>query len=398
MNADSAGHAAPADLVERERELAELLGALARARAGTGRLVVISGEAGVGKSRLLEAAADQARMSGMDVLAGRGLEFERDFPFGVALQLLEPPVAAAGPGRRAGLLAGAAAAVALFEGSEVTGLADGVDHSYAFVHGLRRLAGNLIAPPGGAQARPVLVAVDDAQWADVMSLRFLIRLAADLEALPAAVVVATRDGDHDANASFLRRLAASAAHELRPGRLSPSAVAAVVGAAYPRAAPEFWQACARASGGNPFYLHEIVKAAQADGIPGTARGAAEIAGLVPGSVLRSVLLRLARVPGAGPALASAVAILGAAPLAQAAALAELDEETAERAANALARSRILVPGEPLAFTHPLIGAAIRDDIGPGPLPRPSASRQATGRAGFPGRGGRRPSARLSAGR
>lgn len=363
MNASSVDYTAPADLLERERELEELLGALASARTGTGRLVVISGGAGVGKSRLLDVAIDQARASGMAVLAGRGLEFERDFPFGVALQLLEPPLAAADPARRAGLLAGAAAAAALFEGSEVTGLADGVDHSYAFVHGLRRLAGNLIAPPGGTQARPVLVAVDDAQWADVMSLRFLIRLAADLKSLPAAIVVVTRDSDHDANACFLRRLAASADHELRPGRLSPQAVAAVVGAAYAGAAPEFWQACARASGGNPFYLHEIVKAAQADGIPATARGAAEIAGLVPESVLRSVLLRLAQVPGAGLALASAVAILGdAAPLAQAAALAGLDDEKAERAADALAQARILIPGEPLAFTHPLIGAAIRDDL------------------------------------
>ncbi len=362
MSASSVNYAAPADLVEREREIEELFEVLTAARTGTGRLVVISGEAGVGKSRLLDAAADQARESGMVVLAGRGLEFARDFPFGVALQLLEPPLAAADPALRADLLAGAAAAAARFEGSEVTGLADGVDHSYAFVHGLRRLAGNLIAPHGGDQARPALVAVDDAQWADALSLRFLIRLGADLNTLPVAIVVALRDGDDGPYPNFQRKLA-GAARELRPGRLSPQGVTAVVRAAYTEAAPEFCRACARASGGNPFYLHEIVKAAQADGIPATALAAAEIAALVPASVLRSVLLRLARVPGAGPALASAVAILGdAAPLAQAAALAGLDEETVEQAADALARSRILLPGEPLSFTHPLIGAAIRDDL------------------------------------
>jgi chromosomal replication initiation ATPase DnaA len=61
----------PADLVERERELGELAGALTEAHAGTGQLVVIHGEAGVGKSRLLEAAADQARASGMGVLTAR---------------------------------------------------------------------------------------------------------------------------------------------------------------------------------------------------------------------------------------------------------------------------------------------------------------------------------------
>src|SRR5262249_10081979 len=159
------------------------------------------------------------------------------------------------------------------------------------------------------EARPVLIAVDDAQWADVLSLRFLIRLAADLKTLSVAVVIAARDGDHDANAGYIRKLA-STARELRPRRLAPHAAAAGGGAGYPGAAPEFWQACARASGGNPFYLNEIVKAAQADGIPATARGAAEIADLLPESVLHSVLLRLAGVPGAGPALAAAMAIFG----------------------------------------------------------------------------------------
>jgi len=362
MNASSMDYAVPADLVERERELEELLGAVAAVRAGTGRLVLISGEAGMGKSRLLDAVTGQARAWGMGVLAARGLEFERNLPFGVALQLLEPPLAAAGPAQRGDLLAGAAAAAAIFDGSEVVGLADGVDHSYAFVHGLRRLVGNLIAPGDGAPARPVLVAVDDAQWADALSLRFLIRLAADLNILPVAIVVAVRDGDDSPNVSFLRKLA-SAAEEVRPGRLSSHGVAAVVSAAYPGAAPEFLFACARASGGNPFYLREVVKAAQADGIPATARGAAEIAGLVPESVLRSVLLRLGQVPGPGPALATAAAILGdAAPLTQAAALAGLDEQAAELAADTLAQARILAPGEPLSFTHPLIGAAIRDDL------------------------------------
>ncbi|MGP0026072.1 MAG: ATP-binding protein, partial [Streptosporangiaceae bacterium] len=190
-NVGGLDHAGPADLAERERELEELAGALAAARAGTGRLVVIQGEAGVGKSRLLDAAAGQARASGMGVLSARGLEFERDYPFGVALQMLEPSLAAAEPGQRASLRAGAGVAAALVEGREVAGPADGMDHSHALVDGLRRLVVNLIAPPpGGAQARPMLLTVDDAQWADVLSLRFLIRLAADLSTLPAAVVVA----------------------------------------------------------------------------------------------------------------------------------------------------------------------------------------------------------------
>jgi DNA-binding CsgD family transcriptional regulator len=370
----SVGRAGHAVLVERERELEELAATLTAARAGNGRLVMIYGQAGLGKSRLLDAAAEQARAAGMSVLAGRGLELERDFPFGMALQLLEPPLAAARPDERARLLAAAAAAAVLFEGRTAGGAAEGVDGLYGVVHGLRRLVGHLITPPGGEPARPALIVVDDAQWADLLSLRFLIRLTADLATLPAAVVVATRDGDHGQNAGFLRRLA-SAARELRPGPLSSAGVTAVVSSAYHGVAAEFCHACARASGGNPFYLHEILEAARADRIPATARGAAQIAGLVPKSVLHSILLRLARVPDAGPALATAVAIVGdGTPLARAAALAGLDEEQAERAADALARSLIMAPGEPLSFTHPLIGAAIRDDLPP--LARSRAHRRA----------------------
>lgn len=201
----------------------------------------------------------------------------------------------------------------------------------------------------------------DVHWADAPSLRFLIRLAADLGTLPVTVLVSIRSGDRHDGSGLLGGLAGST-RGLRPKRLSAQAVSAVVTAAFPEAAPEFRNACVTASGGNPFHLREILRAARADGIPATARGAAEVARLMPESVLRSVLLRLGRVPGEGPALAAAAAILSdGAPLARAAELAGLDEETAEQAADALARAHILEPGEPLRFTHPLIGAAIRDD-------------------------------------
>src|ERR1700685_1318075 len=96
-------------MLEREADLRELRGAVAAARAGAGRLVIIEGTAGTGKSRLLAAAVQLASAEGLRVLAASGSELERDFAFGVVRQLFEPPVIAAAPAVRDRLLAGAAA-------------------------------------------------------------------------------------------------------------------------------------------------------------------------------------------------------------------------------------------------------------------------------------------------
>src|ERR671910_777425 len=103
-------HARPraAALLEREGDLAGLGGLLADARAGEGRLAVIEGPAGIGKTRLLEEARAATGGLGLDVLHARGGELERDFGFGVVRQLLEPRVAVAEESERAELFAGAA--------------------------------------------------------------------------------------------------------------------------------------------------------------------------------------------------------------------------------------------------------------------------------------------------
>jgi predicted ATPase len=96
-------------LFDREAELASLRDALDSARAGRGRIVVVEGEPGIGKTALLEHARAAADESGFVVLRAAGAELERDFAWGVARQLFEPivhrGVAALAAGRR-GLLSG----------------------------------------------------------------------------------------------------------------------------------------------------------------------------------------------------------------------------------------------------------------------------------------------------
>ena len=80
------------------RRLAALEAMLAAARVGDGRLVVVEGSAGIGKTRLLAEARALAQAAEFEVLSARGGELEGEFAFGIVRQLFEAPLAAATPG------------------------------------------------------------------------------------------------------------------------------------------------------------------------------------------------------------------------------------------------------------------------------------------------------------
>jgi hypothetical protein len=172
-------------LLERDRELAEMDRALDAAREGSGRLLVIEGSPGVGKSRLLEVLRDRGQAAGFACLGARAGELEREFPFGVVRQLFEFRLATASAEERAALLGGAARLAGPVLGLEAggnsrrLGLTMG-DAPYATLHGLYWLCTNLAAEG------PVLLLVDDAHWADAPSLRWIGFLVARFEELPIA--------------------------------------------------------------------------------------------------------------------------------------------------------------------------------------------------------------------
>ncbi len=356
-----------ADLLEREAELEAVQEALDGARGGLGRLLVIEGPAGAGKSRLLAAARARARAAGMRVLSGRGAELEREFPFGVALQLFAPQLQTS-PERAKRLLTGPAAyAAPLFRGPASDEPPTGGERRAALTAGLCWLVANLAwehtderRPP------PLLIAVDDAQWSDEASLGFLSELAARVQELPVALVIGVRVDELDLPDQLLLRLNQTAGRGvLRPAPLTAAAVDQVLRASLGRIPePAFAKACAWATGGSPFLVTALVEGLRADGVAPTARAAAHVGGMVPNEVLRATTLRLGHLPESAVRLARAVAILGdRAAIAQAAALAQLDIENAEHAADLLARTRWLQAGEPLSFCHPLIAAAVIEDMG-----------------------------------
>ena len=360
--------AAAEQLHERDGERRVLQDALGRARRGAGSLVVVEGPAGIGKTRLLSLAAALARGAGIDVAATRALEREQGVPWAVAGGLLTGPVRAAPGDERARLLAGQAALAA----GIVDPSAPRSEDRHAVVRGLYWLAVHLTS---GTPVRPLLLSVDDVQWADPASAAFLAHLAARVQDLPIAVVLAVRTGEDGAGEDVLDWVREHPERQvLVPAALSMAGIGTVVADELGTAAPEFVQACARVTGGNPFLLTELARTLGATGTPPTAGSVPDVEGLVPASVLEAVLTRLRRLGEPARRIAAAAAVLGdGAVLHRVARLAQVEPATAEQAADALAAGHVLEPGEPLRFAHPLIARAVYADL-------PSFARAAAHRA------------------
>jgi len=348
-------------LMERDGEL-ELVGRLlGEAADRRGSLLVLDGPAGIGKSRLLAAAHDRAEAARFQLLRARGGELERGFPHGVVRQLFEAPLAACDDEERAALLGGAArlaAPVFEFADGGDTRPDDG-DLAFATLHGLFWLTANL------TERAPTLLSVDDLQWCDRPSLRFLSYLARRADGLPLLVAVSVRPGEPDLDATVIAELEAEPhATVVRPAPLSPEAVQRLLQMAFDRdPAPEFVRAVHLTSGGNPLLLHELVRAVVADGTQPSASAAANVPELGPETLGRAVLRRLRRLGPPAETLARAVAVLGDdCELSTAAALAVLDPEQAATAAAALARVDILRARGPLGFVHPILRAAVYADL------------------------------------
>jgi len=355
--------AATGQLLERSEELARIESALAEARLGRGRFVVVEGPAGIGKTALLAAARTAAADGGMRVLRSRGTELERDFAFGVVRQLFEPPLADASELERADLLEAAAGVAAGLLGLPGAPPADGppaarIEPSFAVLHGLYWLCANLAA------VGPLCAVVDDAHWADAASLRYLAFLLTRLEELDAALVVATRPREAGTDAELLATVTSDPSAEII--RLPPLTRAAVAELVESRLTgvpdPVFVDACLRATRGTPFLLRVLVEALSEGGIASTAEGAPQVERIGARTVGHSIRLRLRRLPEHAGRLARALAVLEQGDLLQAARLAELDEAEASDAAELLTTAGILESGRPLTFIHPIVRTSLYADL------------------------------------
>jgi DNA-binding CsgD family transcriptional regulator len=351
-------------LYDRERELGQAGLELDAALSGAGRVLLIEGQAGIGKSRLLGEVARLADERGFDIYSACGMELERDFAYGVVRQLFEYRVHRLPPVERARLFRGAAGlAEPLLLSSERPGAeADGnpgetpEDRVFAALHGLYWFCAEL------SERGPILLVIDDADRADQASVRFLAHLAPRLEGLPVAIALARRPAQPGVGAEALADVEQHVAVRLCPPPLSPDGSAALVRERLGRGDDEFFASCHRAAQGNPFLLGELCATMRADGLAPTAAAAPVVERLGPRNIAHSSLTRIGRTAPDARQLVQAAALLGqGAELRHAAALAELELSRAAALADSLMELGVLASSAPVQFVHPVVRTAILED-------------------------------------
>lgn len=336
-----------APLVGRDQELARLRYALHDALGGRGGAVAVIGEAGIGKTRLVEALALEGLEKGGAVLIGRAHESERILPFA-------PWVAAV---REAGLTAGGAPA-----GLDVAWrdelarlfpeLGPGVRISIESEDYLRLFEALVQLLARVAAAHPIVLVLEDLHWADELSVRLVGFFARRIARLPILLVVTTRDEELVA-APVLRHLLheLSYARQLTEILLAPllktdveRLVGALAAGTRAPARTELVNAAWALSEGNPLMVVECVRAGTDTALPPRVREMIT-RGLDRLSERARQLLAVAAVMGDGMDFAI---------LQRASGLGELD---AAEAVEELVRRRILrESGRRFDFTH----ARVRD--------------------------------------
>ena len=351
-----AATAPAAGIYGRQAEVSELSQALGRAASGRLAVVLIDGEAGIGKTRLLDEAVMNARRRGMQVASGRAEELERTRPFGLIADALGCARSAADPRRSAiaALLAGHGGGDGPVTVSSDPGL------QYRAVDALADLAEEL------ALAGPLVLGLDDLQWADPSSLLTLGALARRLADLPAAIIACSRPAPR---VSSLERLDRSL-ERYEPCRitlrgLTESAVTELVAASVAAEPGPGLRAEVAGAAGNPLFVTELLGAIAQDGILRISGGQADVTEMtLPPSLRLTILRRLGFLPGACLQALRAGSILGSG-----FSLTDLSV-TAGRPALALAqdleeavRARVLEDDRArLRFRHDLIREAIYSDL------------------------------------
>ncbi|GAA2491351.1 BTAD domain-containing putative transcriptional regulator [Winogradskya humida] len=328
----------------REDELERLRELVQEVAAGHGTAVWIEGEPGIGKTELLTAAFADAASLGCQVAWGVADELDQHVPLQVVTRALGLETTPDDPPLATGLQEG---------GAEESSAADRV---LAYVRAACAIA-------------PLVLVVDDLQWADESSVIFWDRLVAVTPRLPLLLVAAARPEPKGRELAQLRRSVQNrSGHSLVLRALPPAAVeqlvVQMVGAPL---GPNLAEVVPR-SGGNPLCAREMVTALIRRGAVRTADGIADIDGSVPVEAPRSLLavvratldflspdtqevLRMAAMLGTQFAVDDVVAVTGRAPFIL---LANLEE--------GLAASVLVDAGTDLAFRHSFLRQALYESI------------------------------------
>ena len=351
-------------LIGRESETAMLTGLIREVAKGRGSSVLIEGEPGIGKSALVRTAAAEAPEVGCQVFWGAGDELGQALPllpFIDGLHVREP---SANPRRNTivGLLRG-----------EVT--ADrGTDVPAVLAEQLLALVAEQCA------VRPTILVIDDLQWADQASITLWGRLARSARQVPLLLVGMMRPVPQRDDLLALRRVVDDAARLQLTGLTGVAVTDLVAGLAGGKPDDGLLR-LADGAAGNPLYLTELVAALdRSSGLTITEEGTAELAGgSAPNSLSAAIADRLGFVAGPVREVLRAAALLGAefAVRDLAIVLGRSVADLIPAVDEACAVGVLAESGHGLGFRHPLIRAALYDDM---PTPVRAAWHRDAGRA------------------
>jgi DNA-binding CsgD family transcriptional regulator/tetratricopeptide (TPR) repeat protein len=339
--------------VGREREIETLHRLLEQARTGSGSVVLIEGEPGIGKTRLIRETLSLAEALGFVVLRGAGEELVRDRPFGPVRAALGLASGASDP-RRANI------ARLLKPGPDATGVWErGPALRYQVLDSVLDLVEDLSA------ARPVALAFDDLQWADASTLLVVRHLGSRLASLPVVLLTASRPVQRtDELAGVIDALREEGLVEVELAPLAADEIADLAASLLRQTPSPGFLAQLTGAAGNPLLVTEFISAAQdARGRSGDQTEAAQEVEVPPtfsDAVLRRLrylsmdalhVLRLASVLGSVFSVADLALVVGrpASDL-----VAPLDESRT---------ARLLVDVEDrLGFRHDLVRQAVYMDL------------------------------------
>jgi DNA-binding CsgD family transcriptional regulator len=341
-------------LIGRESEMATLARHVAQVARQTGSTLLIEGEPGIGKSTLVRTALALATVTGggCQIFWGAGDELGQALPLVPMLEALRVREPSADPRRKAIL--------ALLRG-EVAAEGD-PDVPVTVAEQLLALVTEQCAQG------PVILVIDDLQWADQASVALWARLARLVQRLPLLLIGTMRPVPQRDDLVALRR-AAGDMQRLQLTGLTETAAAALVAALVGGRPDDDLLKLASGAAGNPLYITELIGAlARTAGVIITESGTAELAGgSAPESLSAAIADRLGFVSGPVREVLRAAALLGVEFSVPDLAIV-LHRSVADLIPpvdQAIAAGVLAESGTVMGFRHPLIRAALYDAI---PLP------------------------------
>jgi len=368
-SAESDNRLRQTEFVGRSREMAELRAGLNAALSGRTQIFLLTGEAGIGKTRLASEIAAEGESRAMRVVWGRCCEAAGAPPYWPMTQVARALTEGLDTQRLGAMLGPAAPEIARFVGGSGVAAASGEapqdDAEQARFRVFDSFA-TLVA--SSARAKPLMIIFDDLHEADEASwlmLRFAVR---EIHDAPLMIVAAYRDTELRGTDALPRVIADlyRSGRQLPLAGLTEAEVAQVVAGDGGRAPDrQFVSALHRTTGGNPFFISEVIRAMKLDGELPAQREAHRAEFRVPESVRASIRGRLSALGPSARAMLRAAAALGsqfdAAPLERVTGLAPAQLLSAlDRAIVA----GIVAPDGPghYRFCHALIREVIYQDL------------------------------------